>query len=160
MGIEIERKFLVDLKAINIFIENKIFDNKITIKQGYILNSKEKVVRIRITNDKSYITVKGQNKGLIRPEYEYEIPKVDAEEMINTLCSNIIEKTRYVWKDNGNTWEIDEFHGHNRGLIMAEVEIPSEDYYVELPNWIDKEVSDDDRYYNSNLITNPFRNWR
>jgi len=160
MGIEIERKFLVKTDILKDLIENNFFNNKITIKQGYILNSKEKVVRIRITNDKSYITIKGQNKGLSRPEYEYEIPKIDSEEMINTLCSNIIEKTRYVWKNNGNIWEVDIFHGDNEGLILAEVEIPSEDYYIELPNWIDKDVSNDIKYYNNNLIENPYKDWR
>jgi len=154
MGLEIERKFLIDFKKI------QDFDDKIYIKQGYILNLEEKVVRVRVTNDKCFLTIKGKNTGMTRPEFEYEIPKDEAEQILNTMCSDILEKTRYIFYIFGDTWEIDEFHGDNDGLVVAEVEVPSEDYKVTLPKWVVKEVTDDPKYYNNNLIKNPYKNWR
>ena len=153
MGVEIERKFLVDFEA----IEN--YDEEFYIKQGYILNSPEKVVRVRVTDTKSYITIKGKNIGATRPEFEYEIPYKDATEMLDTMCSSIIEKTRHIFHIFGDIWEIDEFHGENEGLVVAEVEIPSEDYDLRLPNWIKQEVTDEAKYYNNNLVENPFSKW-
>jgi len=153
MGVEIERKFLVDFDSITDF-------NGIEyMKQGYIYNSKEKVVRVRKTDKVSYITVKGQNIGASRPEFEYEIPHLDADNMLDTLCDNVIEKTRHYFHIFGDIWEIDVFHGDNEGLIVAEVEIPSEDYDLRLPNWVIKEVTDDTKYYNSNLALTPFIKW-
>ena len=159
MGVEIERKFLIDLDYMKMFVEEKEFDSKFNIKQGYILNSKEKVVRIRITDCECYLTIKGQNTGMTRPEYEYEIPREDAENMLNTMCTDILEKTRYIWHGFGDVWEIDEFHGDNEGLIVAELEVPSENYNPTLPKWINEEVTDDPRYYNNNLIKKPYKDW-
>jgi len=155
MGKEIERKFLIDFTIFN----KDDFNNKFYIKQGYILNSKEKVVRIRVTGKECFLTIKGQNDGAERPEFEYSIPKEDAKEMLDTMCDDIIEKTRHIFHIFGDIWEIDVFHGENKGLIVAEVEIPTKDYELKLPKWIIKEVTDDPRYYNNNLIKNPFSTW-
>ena len=154
MGIEIERKFLIDFNKI------KDFDDKYYIKQGYILNSKEKVVRVRVTDNKCFLTIKGQNIGMTRPEFEYEIPRYEAEQMLDTMCSDVLEKTRYIFSIFCDVWEIDEFHGDNKGLIVAEVEVPSEDYNLTLPKWIVEEVTNDTKYYNNNLIKNPYKDWR
>lgn len=153
MGKEIERKFLVDFDS----IEN--FDDEFYIQQGYLLNTREKVVRIRLTKQKSYITVKGKNDGAERPEFEYEIPEFDAKEMLETLCEDVIEKTRYLFHIFGDVWDIDVFHGNNEGLIVAEVEIPTKDYELTLPKWVIKEVTDNPKYYNNNLVTNPYKKW-
>jgi len=136
---EIERKYLIDESKIDF---DKLIGTK--IKQGYLLNSKEKVVRIRIEGQMAYITIKGENKGISRPEFEYRIPHEDAEEMLE-MCSNVISKTRYLKRykqDENLMWEIDVFYGDNAGLIIAELEIPNEDYKIKLPNWITKEVDD------------------
>jgi len=153
MGIEIERKFLIDFKKI------ESYDKKIEIKQGYILNSPEKVVRIRVADTHAFLTIKGKNNGASRPEFEYEIPYDDAIELLKFANDNIIEKTRYILKINNDTWEIDKFHGKNEGLVVAEIEIPSEDYKIELPKWVLKEVTSDAKYYNNNLINCPYSTW-
>lgn len=159
MGIEIERKFLLDEEFVNEFIKHKNYNNVITIKQGYILNSQEKVVRVRLTNDKCYITIKGENSGMVRSEFEYEVPKNDAEYLLDNMCSDVIEKNRYIIHNLNDVWEIDVFGGNNTGLTVAEVEIPSEDYDLSLPSWVKQEVTDDARYYNSSLVTTPYKEW-
>jgi adenylate cyclase len=156
MGIEIERKFLIDFSA----FDKCDFDDSIEIRQGYIHNSKEKVVRVRVQNDKCYLTIKGKNNGASRPEFEYEIPKEDAEIMLDTMCINIIEKTRHIFSNFGDTWEIDEFHGDNEGLVVAEVEIPSEDYELQIPKWVTKEVTEEVKYYNNNIAINSYKDWK
>jgi len=153
MGIEIERKFLIDFKKID------LYDKKIEIKQGYILNSPEKVVRIRVADKDAFLTIKGKNEGASRPEFEYEIPYDNAIELLKFTDDRIIEKTRYILKINNDIWEIDKFHGKNEGLVVAEIEIPSEDYDIELPEWILKEVTSDTKYYNNNLIIHPYSTW-
>ena len=155
MGIEIERKFLIDFSA----FDGQNFDSSFEIKQGYILNSPEKVVRVRVSDDKCYLTIKGENTGMSRPEFEYEIPRYEAEQMINTMCESIVEKTRNIFHIFGDVWEIDVFHGDNDGLVVAEVEIPSEDYELRLPKWVIKEVTDDVKYYNNSLISCPYKDW-
>lgn len=153
MGIEIERKFLINFDAIN------HVEDEICIQQGYILNTPEKVVRVRMTDQKSFITIKGKNVGPSRPEFEYEIPEADAMDMLDNMCDSVIVKTRFIFSIFGDVWEIDIFDGDNEGLIVAEVEIPSEDYDLRLPKWVLKDVTDDPKYYNNNLITNPYKNW-
>jgi adenylate cyclase len=106
------------------------------------------------------LTIKGITIGATRREYEYEIPMADANEMLDELCEKpIIEKTRFKISHAGLTWEIDEFAGVNQGLIVAEVELESEDQNIDFPPWVGEEVSGDPRYFNSNLIANPFANW-
>ena len=154
MGVEIERKFLLkndDWK------EN--VDEKIEIKQGYLNSFPERTVRVRIKADKGILTIKGKTINSTRAEYEYEIPLKDAQEMI-TLCEKpVVEKIRFIVNVNSKIWEIDVFDGENKGLIVAEVELENEDESIELPHWIGKEVTQEAKYYNSNLIKNPFCNW-
>ncbi len=154
MGKEIERKFLVKGDSW------RALDEGVVYRQGYLSTVKERTVRIRTINDKAYLTVKGVTQGISRVEYEYEIPVTDANELLDDLCERpLIEKTRYTISIGHHIWEIDEFDGENRGLILAEVELSSEDQAVDLPEWIGAEVSDDPRYYNANLIANPYLRW-
>ena len=155
MGREIERKFLV--------INQKYHQNSswIYYKQGYLCTDKQRTVRIRIAGDKSFITIKGENQGISRLEYEYPVPMKDAEEMLEALCSKpVIEKHRYRYQFEGFIWEIDEFLGENAGLIIAEIELPDEKTEFIKPDWIGKEVSGDFRYSNSNLSKNPYSQWK
>ena len=155
MAKEIERKFLVhprkwsDLGA------------GLAIRQGYLCATKTSSVRVRTYGDRAYVTIKGSTSGITRDEYEYEIPLIDANEIMDHLCEDPpIEKTRYRIVFKGHTWEVDEFSGANRGLTVAEVELKDAKEAVELPDWIDREVSGDPRYFNSNLSTKPFSTWK
>ena len=153
MAEEIERKFL--LKGIPAFE----FDYKEEIKQGYIHNHNGNVVRVRIKGDTGLITMKTKCIGIVRKEYEYEIPKEDAQEMLDLMCNDYIYKIRYYKEYEGHTWEVDVFSGKNLGLTLAEIELTSVDEFITIPSWIGKEVTQDFRYYNNNLIDNPFCNW-
>ena len=111
-------------------------------------------------NNKGYLTIKGITVGASRLEFDYEIPAVDAEELLDSLCENpLIEKNRYKVDYGTLTWEVDEFSGDNEGLIVAEVELQSEDQLFDLPEWVTEEVTTDPRYYNANLIKNPYSRW-
>ena len=153
MGTEIERKFLVE--------EGAWRDaNATRYRQGYLSTVKERTVRVRTINDKAYLTIKGVTVGASRAEYEYEIPVADAEEMLDNLCEKpIIEKNRYKLEAGTLTWEVDEFFGENQGLKIAEIELQSEDQTFDKPEWVTKEVTEDPRYYNANLIKNPYSSW-
>jgi adenylate cyclase len=155
MAKEIERKFLVrarkwsDLGA------------GLLIRQGYLCASKQSSVRVRTYGDRAYVTIKGATSDITRDEYEYEIPSIDANEILTHLCEHPpIEKTRYRIVYKGHTFEVDEFAGANLGLTVAEVELEDPREPVELPDWIDREVSGDARYYNSNLSIKPFTTWK
>ncbi|HYK65280.1 MAG TPA: CYTH domain-containing protein [Patescibacteria group bacterium] len=155
MAKEIERKFLVhprkwsDLGA------------GLPIRQGYLSAGKESSVRVRTYGDKAYVTIKGHTSDTTRDEYEYEIPSTDANEILGTLCERPpIEKTRYRIVFKGHTFEVDEYGGANRGLTVAEVELKDANEQVELPDWIDREVTGDPRYFNSNLSSQPFSSWK
>src|SRR5258705_12220990 len=127
---------------------------------GIYQQSQRAYVRVRTTGDKGFITIKGMSVGATRSEYEYEIPLADAIEMLDRLCERpLIEKTRYRVSNEGLVWEIDEFEGDNRGLIIAEVELKNETQSIELPGWIGQEVTGDPRYFNANLVANPFSQW-
>jgi adenylate cyclase len=155
MAKEIERKFIVDPKFI------KSLDNGTNIKQGYLPSSNNTVVRIRITDKKAFLTIKGENKGAVRSEFEYSIPFSDANQILKELCEKpYIEKTRYIVNYSGVNWEVDVFEGDNEGLTIGEIEIETEDEYVDIPNWAVKEVTDDPKYFNSNLIKNPYKKWK
>jgi CYTH domain-containing protein len=155
MGKEIERKFLVNGDAWRSLGQGTRY------RQGYLSTVKERTVRVRTIADKGYLTIKGESQGIARAEFEYEIPIDDANALLDSLCERpLIEKDRYKIPYRGHTWEVDEFFGDNEGLIMAEVELDSEDQSVQTPEWIGREVSDDPRYFNANLIANPYRNWR
>lgn len=154
MSKEIERKFLVRDNTW------RGQDGGKRYRQGYLSTVKERTVRVRTTGDKGFITIKGISVGATRSEYEYEIPLADANEMLDRLCERpLIEKTRYRVSHEGLVWEIDEFEGVNRGLIIAEVELEEETQSVTLPGWIGQEVTGDARYFNANLVANPFSQW-
>jgi adenylate cyclase len=154
MALEIERKFLIDISKL------EKLQNGYDIKQGYIQTKDETVVRVRVKGNGAFVTIKGGNIGATRLEYEYSIPVEDANEMLEKFCSKpILYKTRYLILHKKHTWEIDIFHKENDGLIVAEVELESEDESVELPEWIVKEVTEDARYYNSNLLEHPYSQW-
>jgi adenylate cyclase len=154
MAKEIERKFLV--KPHN-WSE---LGPGLKIRQGYLSATIERTVRVRTYGDRGYITIKGKTSGISRDEYEYEIPFGDATEILDNLCLQpLIEKTRYRIPFKGHTFEVDEFNGANRGLTIAEAELKSADEKIELPDWIDREVSDDPRYFNSSLAQKPFSRW-
>ena len=154
MGKEIERKYLIKDDT---WRKNA---SGTTYRQGYLSTVKERTVRVRTIDDKGFLTIKGITIGATRREYEYEIPMADANEMLDELCEKpIIEKTRFKISHAGLTWESDEFAGVNQGLIVAEVELESEDQNIDFPPWVGEEVSGDPRYFNSNLIANPFANW-
>ena len=155
MGKEIERKYLVKGD------EWKKLAKGTSYKQGYLSTVKERTVRVRTIDDKGFLTIKGITVGVSRTEYEYNIPVAEADDMLTNLCEQpLIEKNRYKIPLNGLTWEVDEFFGENDGLIVAEVELESEDQKIELPSWIGDEVSGDPRYFNSNLTKHPFKNWK
>ena len=154
MGKEIARTFLVDGDVW------RSLGHGTRYRQGYLSTVKERTVRVRTIADKGYLTVKGVSEGIARSEFEYEIPIDDANALLDQLCERpLIEKDRYKIPLGNHVWEVDEFFGENAGLIMAEVELESEDQAFDTPNWIGREVSDDPRYFNANLITNPYRNW-
>ena len=154
MPVEIERKFLV-----NTIPSQQIHRSK-KVKQGYMVNDQHQVVRVRSMDNDHFLTIKSNSKGLSRLEFEYQIPKEDAMDMFEHLCgSGIIEKTRHYIETPNHTWEIDEFHGRNQGLVVAEIELESEDEQFDIPEWIGEEVSDDPRYYNMNLMSNPYEVW-
>lgn len=148
MAIEIEHKYLV----INDTYKTNII-RSLHICQGYLSKDKERTVRIRISNDEAFITVKGKNLGDTRTEFEYAIPLDDAQELIKNICFQpILEKYRHIVKYNGEIWEIDEFQGKLKGLVLAEIEIPYSQYKYDIPSFIGKNVTNDSRYYNSNLF--------
>ncbi|MBD2512228.1 CYTH domain-containing protein [Nostoc muscorum FACHB-395] len=154
MAKEIERKFLVKGDSWRGLVEGSVY------RQGYIATQDKAAVRIRIVGEKSYLTIKGPSIKYSRLEFEYPIPVEDAQEMLEALCERpFIEKIRYKIQSGGLIWEIDEFDGVNKGLILAEVELTDENQEIELPSWIGQEVSDDSRYFNSNLVKHPFSQW-
>ncbi len=155
MNIEIERKFLVS----NDFRE--YIQQSITIKQGYLNTHPERTVRVRIKGEKAYITVKGKssNDGLQRLEWEKEINIQEAENLFPLCEPYCIEKIRHLIVIGNHTFEIDEFLGHNKGLILAEVELKEPNEKVIFPNWILKEVTGDPQYYNSYISQNSYKNW-
>ena len=156
MGIEIERKFLI--KA-NLWQQLPKPAGKY-LRQGYLLSDPEKTVRVRVKEGTGYITIKGKTEGASRPEYEYQIPVKDAEELLDSFTISCISKVRYEIPVAGKLWEVDEFSGENAGLILAEIELTQEDEDFTLPEWVDQEVTADRRFYNSQLIENPYKNWK
>ena len=148
MGVEIERKFLVDKKkwdAVKV-------KNGVEIIQGYLHKEPKLTVRIRIKGEDGFITLKGKTVGISRSEFEYRIPKAEAHEMIKTFCDKFIHKTRFTLTLGNKVWEIDEFISPNKGLVLAEVELTNEQEEIDLPNWVTKEVSDNPNYFNANML--------
>ena len=152
MAKEIERKFLVKEGSWR-------HAQGTQYRQGYLNSVKERIVRVRTIDNKGYLTIKGITVGASRMEFEYEIPLQDANELLDICEKPLIEKIRYKVEDGGVVWEVDEFTGENQGLIVAEVELQSEDQQFAKPEWIAAEVTGDPRYFNSNLIKTPYTKW-
>ena len=152
MAREIERKFLTRGTAWR-------RAGTMRLRQGYLSSALGRTVRVRTVGDKAYLTIKGMAVGATRPEFEYEIPYEDAKELLNICETPLIEKDRYRLEEGGVVWEIDEFLGENLGLIIAEVELKSEDQPFTKPDWVGEEVTGDPRYFNSNLIKKPYTKW-
>jgi len=154
MAWEIERKYLVDTELW------QPLGSGVLYRQGYLSSVKERVVRVRIAGDNSFLTIKGTPTGLSRLEFEYPIPREDAAVLLDKLCERpLIEKTRHREIFAGRTWEIDVFHGDNDGLVVAEVEVADPAESIALPPWARAEVSNDPRYFNNNLVAHPYRSW-
>jgi CYTH domain-containing protein len=152
---EIERKFL--LRNEDWYVPG----TGTRYRQGYLCTVPERTVRVRLIRDQGFLTIKGVSIGAARAEYEYEIPAGEASEMLDNLCKRpLIEKTRYRVERHGMIWEIDKFVGDNAGLVIAEVELENEDQAIVLPDWVGEEVTGDPRYYNANLIAEPFSGWK
>ena len=155
MGIEIERKFLLSNDS-----WRKRVITSTRISQGYLTqNAGKSSVRVRLSGDKANLNIKSRELAISRQEYEYPVPVEDAQKMLDTLCTGIIDKVRHHVEYQEHTWEIDEFKGDNSGLIIAEIELDSEDSKFPQPGWLGKEVSHDPRYYNVNLISHPYCRW-
>lgn len=152
MATEIERKFLVvgtewrNLPGVHIW-------------QGYLNRDKNRTVRVRVAGEQAYLTVKGATHGATRVEFEYEIPVSDATQLKSLCDGPIVEKVRRNVPYSGFTWEVDEFLGDNMGLVVAEIELHSENEEYAKPSWVGREVTDDPRYFNSNLVSNPYSTW-
>ena len=148
MPFEIERKFLVDAKKL---VRLKLTGGE-RISQGYLSTDANKVVRVRIKKNQGFLTIKSANIGIVRQEFEYEIPVNDAEEILKLCAPNLLKKVRYKVDYAGHVWEVDIFEGRHAGLILAEVEINSLDEFVKIPDWVGEEVSNNPKYFNSNLV--------
>lgn len=157
MAIEIERKFLLKNDS---WKDNDQLSAGKVIKQGYLSIKPSQTVRARVKGEKAFLTIKGKSEGISRQEFEYEIPIPDALDLLKLCEYPTIEKTRYKLPQGDLVWEIDVFEGDNEGLIMAEVELTSENQKIDLPDWVGEEVSDDNRYFNAQLVQNPYKNWK
>lgn len=156
MATEIERKFLVNDNAWRASVSRKV-----DIIQGYLANTERGSIRIRVSGSEANLNIKSMTLGVTRQEYDYPIPARDARAMLDELCMQpLIEKTRHYVEYNNHTWEIDEFHGINAGLVVAELEVDREDEAFDPPPWLGKEVSDDPRYYNVCLVEHPYSKWK
>lgn len=154
MGLEIERKFLVDRAAWS------PQGPGVRLSQGYLCSGPAGVVRVRLAGEQGFLTLKGPTVGLSRMEFEYPIPGAEALQMLKELCHQlVIEKDRHREVHGGCTWEIDVFHGANEGLVLAEIELESETEAFARPPWLGREVSGDPRYHNSSLAKQPYQTW-
>jgi adenylate cyclase len=155
VGIEIERKFLLAGDAW------RSLGEPVLLRQGYLNSSPMRTVRVRIEGGQGTLTIKSKSVGATRGEWEYQIPVDEANELLDRLCEQpLIEKYRRRIALGGHTWEVDEFLGANAGLVVAEIELASEDEVFQKPDWIGTEVSDDPRYFNSSLIRLPYSQWK
>lgn len=154
MGVEIERKFLVSGTGWQ-------DSSRVTrFRQGYLSTEPERSVRVRLAEDRAFLTIKGKSVDAERAEYEYPLPVADAVELLDELCLKpLIEKDRYLVRHAGLTWEVDVFLGANAGLVLAEVELESADQEIDLPPWVGTEVTSDRRFFNLYLVQNPYTSW-
>lgn len=156
MATEIEHKFLI---ANNDWREQ--VSHTVYYRQGYLSSQPTSSIRVRISDNQAWLNIKSATIGTHRLEYEYEIPKTDADEILNQLCKKpLIEKTRYFVEHQGHTWEIDVFEGDNQGLIVAEIELSDIGEAFAKPSWLGAEVTHDLRYYNNNLANFPYSSWQ
>ncbi|MDD5765150.1 MAG: CYTH domain-containing protein [Candidatus Marinimicrobia bacterium] len=154
MSKEIERKFLV---VSDVYKSKGVAERYV---QGYLCSLPERIVRMRIAGKRAFLTIKGKMVGISRDEYEYQIPLNDAHEILDKLCEKpLIEKDRWIVTVDNLVWIVDEFHGENEGLAVAELELKDETQPFVKPDWIGREVTGASRYFNSNLITHPFNRW-
>jgi adenylate cyclase len=154
MGTEIERKFLLKSDAWRPQAVGKLY------RQGYVFQSTDVTVRVRIVGDQGYLTLKGKAEHYARPEFEYEIPVEEAQAMLELWCHpRIVEKIRHRVPFDDLVWEVDEFEGLNQGLVLAEVELSANDQVFALPDWVGQEVSTEERYYNASLAVYPYSLW-
>jgi adenylate cyclase len=154
MGVEIERKFLVTGDAW------RRLGEPVLLRQGYLSTDPARTVRVRIEGEQGVLTIKGKNQGATRGEWEYPIPLPEAAELLDTLCpAPLVEKYRTRVTVGNHVWEVDEFLGANKGLLVAEIELTAEDEMFLLPDWVGAEVTGDARYYNSSLIKQPYSQW-
>lgn len=155
MPLEIERKFLLASDAWRAEVTSRC-----VMRQGYLGAPGGKAsIRVRLEGDVAKLNIKAAVVGSARAEYEYDIPVAQAREMLDTLCVGLVDKTRHYVEREGLTWEIDEFHGDNAGLVVAEVELESVDQSVPRPDWLGAEVTSEVRYYNQQLALKPYRSW-
>ena len=154
MGLEIERKFLVSGDAWRSAVTTSR-----CLRQGYLAIDGKTNVRVRTDGQRSWLTIKGKGEGITRPEFEYEIPSADAEHLLAMCGGRVVEKTRHHVPVGNHLWEIDEFDGRNRGLVMAEIELSEAAESFDRPSWLGGEVSEDARYLNANLAMHPFAEW-
>lgn len=153
MASEIERKFLVRDDSWNDGTSG------IRMSQGYLSMDPDRAVRVRLAGENAWLTIKGRSSGITRAEFEYAIPAADAQDLLKLCLPSVIDKTRHRIPFGGYVWEVDVFHGDNEGLVLAEVELEDESATPELPPWVGLEVSDDARYFNSQLARHPFRSF-
>jgi adenylate cyclase len=156
MGVEIERKFLVRRDA---WPGSSVVTKSTRFKQGYLSRERGRTVRVRRAGERAFLTIKGESVGLVRPEFEYEIPLADAAPLLAMCTGSLIDKERHLVEHEGHTWEVDEFLGANAGLWVAEIELAKADEAFARPAWVGDEVTDDRRYLNSNLVEHPYSEW-
>ncbi|WP_159520046.1 CYTH domain-containing protein [Sunxiuqinia indica] len=154
MAIEIERKFLINEALLQEPVK------KISMVQAYLQTDPDRTIRVRIADEAAYLTIKGRGNGISRPEFEYEIPVDDAEELLKLAVYPPVEKDRFHIVVNNRTWEVDFFKGANKGLFLAELELDAENESFEMPVWITKEVTGQEKYHNSYLAKYPFSTWK
>ena len=154
MAIEIKRKFLVTDQDWGSLAPG------VTIRQGYLPTRDDIAARVRLAGDEGFLTVKGQDRGVGRPEFEFPLPPAQARQLLVDLCDKpIIEKTRHRIVHGDRTWEVDVFHSDNEGLVVAGVALATKEEKVDFPPWVTEEVTDDSRYGNVNLVKAPYRSW-
>jgi adenylate cyclase len=155
MALEIERKYLVKNDNWKLFVESET-----VMKQAYLSTQGKSSIRVRVAQDKAYLSIKSAIAGIRRSEFEYPIPLADAEQMLAELVEgSVIDKVRYLVRCGAHVWELDVFHGDNAGLVVAELELASEDETFARPEWLGEEVSGDPRYYNASLVKHPYCDW-
>lgn len=153
MAVEIERRFKVNGDAWRHLAPAERY------RQGYLSVDKERTVRVRVVGERAWLTLKGQISNVSRHEFEYEIPLADAQTIMDAMCPMVVDKLRHRIELDGLVWEVDEFFGDNAGLVLAEIELPSEDSPFPHPDWLGEEVTHDGRYTNAYLSKNPYTRW-